>query len=515
MQRSNRPFAHLELCSALESLDPGLSREAFKRLGRLAQPARAAVRQQLVETATYQHLLPELMSAVAYPHSPVGVTAPPAWREALRARGVRVAPGSVLRWWSLVAELYASGLWAAVSRARDVLAGRMRSSPHDPYAVLLHLSSNMIPRGVGCGFDFLSWYLQSDARPPGISEIWAHVTGRPGASSNPLVTTTSQYLPSLRSFSQKARFLGALTWTVIESTIRGMTGNWWDVALLAQLVDVAYARQLPPSQFARAYVFNNARFIVRPLWTYIAEDAGASVDLVFYGSNIETFGARNDQPRPVWPGYRGMTWPRYVVWDEVQADFLHGLGIASPAVIGGPIGLTDAPVMTEPPEKPYVVVFDVTPHRPASLAKRGLPQPYYTPEVWRRFMTEIQTALTANGFYMVYKKKREIGRVAAPTFRSELDALSNQKRAIAVDPDIAPNRLIVDAAGVISMPFTSTALIARSMGKPTIYYDPLGVLVDEDRLAHGVRVIGKMRELAQWLAALQEAVASVARPPRS
>ena len=70
--------------------------------------------------------------------------------------------------------------------------------------------------------------------------------------------------------------------------------------------------------------------------------------------------------------------------------------------------------------KPYVVVFDVAPQRPVSLAMRGIPQPYYTDEVWWQFMTHTQAALAACGFHMVYKKKREIGRVASVRFRGTL-----------------------------------------------------------------------------------------------
>jgi polysaccharide biosynthesis PFTS motif protein len=140
---------------------------------------------------------------------------------------------------------------------------------------------------------------------------------------------------------------------------------------------------------------------------------------------------------------------------------------------------------------------------------RGIPQPYYTEEVAWRFITEIEAALAARGFRMVYKKKRELGRTTAARFRTGLERLYGQKRVVPVDPDAAPQRLILEAAGVISMPFTSTALIARAMGKPTVYYDPLGVLVDEHRLAHGIEVIGTMADLRNWLAALQPPAAQV------
>ena len=39
------------------------------------------------------------------------------------------------------------------------------------------------------------------------------------------------------------------------------------------------------------------------------------------------------------------------------------------------------------------------------------------------------------------------------------------------------------------MPFTSTALVARNLGKPSYYYDPSGIIQNDDRAAHGIPVI--------------------------
>ena len=49
---------------------------------------------------------------------------------------------------------------------------------------------------------------------------------------------------------------------------------------------------------------------------------------------------------------------------------------------------------------------------------------------------------------------------------------------------------------VISMPFTSTAIIAKEMGKPSIYYDALGSI--EINTSHGIPVIKSKTELRGW-----------------
>lgn len=58
---------------------------------------------------------------------------------------------------------------------------------------------------------------------------------------------------------------------------------------------------------------------------------------------------------------------------------------------------------------------------------------------------------------------------------------------------IAGREVLVLGSGpvwhVIGMPFTSTALIARGLGKSSVYYDPTGQLQSDDRAAHGIPII--------------------------
>jgi polysaccharide biosynthesis PFTS motif protein len=505
VRQSNHPFQNLEICTALEQINPGIPQNAFDRLGRFAPAAAQCVRQRLVATVTYPRLLPQVLLLVAGRKESVAVTAPRLWREALHNQGYRVSRPSFLQWWLQLGLLYAQGVKASLSRVAAILAGNMPPPAREEYAVLMHLTPNMTPRSNGLGFDFVSWYVQSTDRDSRIRSFWAHVAGRQAHSGLPSITITTQYLPRLDSFSLGFRVIAAICSNLVASTIRGLAGQWWEIVLLEQLTDFVYARHMSRRDFARAYVFNNARFIMRPLWTYVAEQAGATIDLAFYSTNVETFGRTPLQARPFWPGYRGMSWQRYIVWDETHARFIRALGIPAPAIISRTPGFVDSPAVVPVPPKPYIVVFDVTPQRLVSLAVRGIPHPYYTDEVWWKFITHIESALDSHGFHMVYKKKREIGRVASRGFRTVGSRWLSEKNVVIVDPDVAPPRLIGEAAGVISMPFTSTGIIAAAMGKPAIYYDPLGVLTHEQALAHGIDVIGNPKDLSHWVAQVKRA----------
>jgi len=502
--RSEHPFRNIELCSLLEKTDLGLPSNAFVRLGPLAPAARACLRQRLMITTVHPRLLRELMCALANPAVAAPVTAPKAWRRVLVARGVHVRSDSRLRWIGLVMLLWAQGIYATFKRLRDIFSNRISPAPGKPYAVLMNVMQNMIPRRAG-SFDFVSWYMGSRARPSDVREVWAHTTVKTvNTFVTPGLKVTRDYLPALPGYWPRVQCCFAFLWTIFSSTVRGVFGQWWEVVMLEQFVDLVYVRHLRKPDFASAYVFNNAWFILRPMWTYLAEDAGSKIALAFYGTNIELFNPGHSAV-PVSPGYAGMTWQHYFVWDEIQAEFLRNSGVKDPATVVGPTGFADSDTVPEEFRKPYIVVFDVTPQNALSLAHRGIPQLYYNDEVWWQFMSQVQAALARHNFCMVYKKKRELGRRATALSRHTIEHWSTRDDVITVDPDVAPQRLIRDAAGVISLPFTSPALIARSMAKPTVFYDPLGVLMHERRLAHDIEVIGGPGDLDRWLAKLPKA----------
>jgi polysaccharide biosynthesis PFTS motif protein len=99
---------------------------------------------------------------------------------------------------------------------------------------------------------------------------------------------------------------------------------------------------------------------------------------------------------------------------------------------------------------------------------------------------------------MLWKRKRNIGPVAHPRYRYWADRVSECADVVIVNPDIAAHRVIEASEAVVSMPFTSTALIARDLGKPACYYDPGGLVQKDDRAAHGIEILTGPEELTAW-----------------
>lgn len=510
VQQSADPFGHLRIAGELERTSLDVPARAFKRLAPdgLRDSALVCLQQRLTEDVVYlnRELLPPLNLHLSQPWKPVHIGLPATWRWRLRVLGVPCSGvRSWIRWMIVLAKFCKRGVRSMLGLLRVCWAGELPRAPAVPYAVLMHLSPSNLPcRPWGSeSHDFVTWYRRS---PLGerMATVWAHVPNVGRAADRDGVVITPYFFPRLDTLAARARMTVTLLGIAVATLVRWVAkGAWWEVVLFDQLLHCAYAQRLGKEAFAKAYVFHNASFGHRPLWTYVAENHGSTIDLVFYATNIETFGVWPAQPRPYWPGYRTMTWSRYGVWDSYQAEFIRDLGhTRAPVIVLGAVGFTEGASL-QPLPSPYVAVFDVTPQRIALHALRGIPQPYYTDGVWMRFLEDVAEALVSTRLALVYKNKREIGKVSAARYRARLLPLLAKVGGVAVPPDVASQHLIVNASAVISMPFTSTALIARSLGKPSVYYDPIGVLVGEARLAHGVRVIGTKAELVDWLGAVR------------
>jgi len=199
-------------------------------------------------------------------------------------------------------------------------------------------------------------------------------------------------------------------------------------------------------------------------------------------------------------GWKAMNWPRYLVWDDYQVDFVRrAVGQAAAIAVVGPIWFQSSANALPVIGKKAIAVFDVTPFRSSAYQSMALSSEYYVPRTSLSFLSDVRKCAEDFGYTLMYKRKRKIGRSAHPKYRYLSDALLTFEDVIVVDADISAYRVIEGSAIVISMPFTSTALVARELGKPSCYYDPCFDLQADDRAAHGIPIIQGADSLKDWI----------------
>lgn len=445
-----------------------------------------------------------LLRAAARVDSQVVYPMPPEWRVVLRSRGFAVAERRSAFLWNgylillLVYALVRLG-WQLVSSLGEATRPRYRGL--GKYAYFDSLTAGALPQpgADGRSHDVISWYAHSSIR---VAELDSLCHGVRDASRREVlglpVVPLPGSLPPLPGLFATVRLIG---WGFSASALAVLDllrGRWWHAMLLAEGLSAAAVRLQESSRLARDYLFHNSGWIYRPLWTYEAEKRGSRIAFYFYSTNCEPFKRPEGYP-PIPYGWQAMSWPNYVVWDEYQADFVRrAVGHNVCIQVVGPIWFTTSAADLSAFAK-AVAVFDVTPVRPSFYVTLGLDREYYVPETSVQFFSDVHEAAQRNGYKIVWKRKRRLGANTHAGYRALVEKMANTWNVVSVDPDISAYRVIESSQLVVSMPFTSTALIAKELGKPSCYYDPTGSLQHDDRAAHGIPIIQGPVALAEWI----------------
>lgn len=352
----------------------------------------------------------------------------------------------------------------------------------------------------GVSYDIISWYLKWQGKKPNIQAIHHTVqNAKCKKIGDVYLNEQSGYLPPLAGIRERASYLVWSLKAVGRVAIDILCGRYWHALLLNQAALLAKVRIIPPSLLAHEYLFHNSGRPYRPLWTYEVEDRGATISFYFYSTNCEGFKPPEGMT-PLGHGWSAMNWPRYLVWDRHQQNFLRrAIGHQANIRVVGPIWFHRGPGKLTVIDKPSVAIFDVSPLRQYLYRNRAFLHDYYTPKIAISFLRDICNAFDNYDVQLLWKRKRKLSSSTHPGYRRFANFQLLSQNITSIDAGVDAYRLCLSSTVTISMPFTSTALIARSLGKPSIYYDPTEELDKGDPGAHGIQIISGVRELENWI----------------
>ena len=307
-------------------------------------------------------------------------------------------------------------------------------------------------------------------------------------------------VPPLNDFLSFIRFFIWSISAILLSAFDMLRGRWWNAFILAEASKASLARFSKPGELAIDYLFDNSDTVYRPAWTYEAEQKGSRIISYFYSTFEDYKLPSGYQPNSTY--WQAMNWPLYLVWDDYQEQLVkRNVGESAKVCNTGPIWLSSSPVeLPNIPER-SVAVFDIQPVKTShhfgfsTIAELG----YGNPKVPIGFINDIDTALSKFDGTIIHKRKRNLDKHVHNGYTRTLAELAKAKRLIAIEPETSPVRVIEKCDAVISMPFTATAIMARELGKPSVFYDPTGLIQKDDRGAHGIPVISGEDELQAWM----------------
>lgn len=353
--------------------------------------------------------------------------------------------------------------------------------------------------------NIISWYLKSKVKQNGIDEVYHSAKQNYRIKIDEIdVFSRKNSIPNLVSFNAILKYC---CWSVRGAFIALfdlLRGHWWNAIMFNQATFAAKIRLLPQKFLAKEYLFHQTQQFYRPLWTYEAAKKNSIITLYYYATNCEGFKSKDSYPE-LFYGWKNMNWPNYLVWDNYQSNFIkRAAKLPYKINIVGPIYLLGKVSVLPKFDKKIISIFDVTPRRDSYYVNFAEDFDYVFFETCNQFLKDCYDIITSMDYLYMHKRKRNIGLQTHRRYNKLVESIDENTNVIKVSPDESALNVIESSFAVISMPFTSTALIARDAGKPSIYYDPNGQIQKDDIAAHGIPVITGRDELYQWILKLSK-----------
>jgi polysaccharide biosynthesis PFTS motif protein len=483
----------------LDELPDGASRLLF---GSGHHAAETVVR-QIVLLRCANHAFVEAVLRSIGTGRPVRTALPASWRPVLARHGFQVSRLCGPLFAARATLILAAGLRQVVRLLASESGRKIQSK--DVTAVRAAYFDSLISGNLPCteqgkrGHDVITWYLNGPGKAELLEEVWHDVSGAPPLSVGHVRVRSNPAPPCPSGAYATLSFVGWFFAAFALAAVDLLRGRWWHAFVLRDAVLAAAMRLAPEERVARSYLFHNSAWFYRPLWTYEAERRGASVSLYFYSTNTQGV-SQNGEACPIGYGWRAMTWPRYFVWDRGQEKFVRrAVGEKPELRVVGVISWLNENARLPPTPRPSLAVFDVAPLRPSTFQTLGLESDYYSGQAAIGFLQDVLSAAEACSVHVLWKRKREFGPTVHGRYLRVVAQAERSSALVAIDSGVAAARLIETVDAVVSFPFTSTAIIARELGKPSCYYDSTGTVHPADPSAHGIPVISGRRNLEKWI----------------
>jgi len=422
---------------------------------------------------------------------PIRHPLPKEWRNALISKQIKVDNFScALLWYGYVTLLWGYGVlqwlksfWSVPYKRQDL----------GNYIYFHGLDKNNISHNAK-GHNIVNWYLQWKNKSQDINSACHSVKDLSNFKLNGLNIVNTDGLPKLEGRQILYYYIYSI-YLIVYSFIMILIRPYYGL-MLGEILKLVRTSLADKDQLASDYLFHNSGPFYRPMWTYEVQRKGSRVLFYFYSTNNENF--KTVDGYPVQNTWHLISWPYYMTWDEYQADFVKRFAHGNPIVEDvGPIWFSSNDVEISVPLN-SIAVFDVTPYRVSRYITLGSPTEFYVPRVANQFLNDIQKVLIQNNCTMAHKMKRTNPYVHKK-YNYNIKRLMQMQNYIEISADLDATQLIQKTKACISMPFTSTALIAQFKGKPSVYYDPYGTIQKDDIAAHGIPILSGIDELNTWV----------------
>jgi polysaccharide biosynthesis PFTS motif protein len=423
---------------------------------------------------------------------------PKEWRVILTGRGISVDNFSCAVLWRVRSFI----IWGyeTLQGLKSIYLLFKKQPCLERYTYFDGLHSNNISNNPDA-HNILNWYLRWRDENIEINSICHGVNGIRDFSLKKVYVVKTDGLPQLKNLSL-FKYIAFFVYVSIYSFVCLFFKPVYGL-LLGEVIKIKRVELARDVDLARDYLFHNSSPYYRPIWTYLAEEKGSRILFYFYAAHSDYFYRTYIKESKIKDGHLTgapwhlMSWPYYLVWNKFHVNLIKKFDQHNSIIEDvAPIWFSSNNVNVNVPLN-SIAVFDVTPFNTSFYITLGLSLDYYIPNIANHFLNDIQKILAQKGYVMAHKMKRICDNVHKK-YSHNIKMIEVKSNYQQIHPNSDATQLIQKTIATISIPFTSTALIAKYEGKPSVYYDPTGLIDRNDVAAQGIQVLIGIDELREW-----------------
>ena len=309
-------------------------------------------------------------------------------------------------------------------------------------------------------------------------------------------------IDSAKYFIKSKSKIKIFFWLVFSSIISFyylIIGKFSYSLLLYEAFENKIYNEIPKNNLANEYFFSISSVFYRPLWTYSVEKLGSQVTLFGYASSFGGFKTKNTNEN-LESEYDNTTWPKILFWTDDYINFIKSKVNKNIVVekVKYPIYFTDNNLPLEFFPKKIITIFDITPVDDYNISRSLINLNYRNLENSKQFLLDIYNICKKYNYTLVWKRKRKFSPVHSSAYIKFCEEFEKNNNIIIVDSETSAFRLIQNSEIIISIPFTSTAFIAKYFSKESIFYDPAKILFKDDRGSQDIQLISGYDELLNY-----------------
>lgn len=268
-------------------------------------------------------------------------------------------------------------------------------------------------------------------------------------------------------------------------------------AIKSKLFDLCNINLVP-----KIYLISYQGTLSRSLWTLDHNKKVKRSYLYFYSTNGDGYISKYSDTKNL-SHWSELEYDHYLTWDKYQKLTLkNNLKIENSKVnVVGPM-LNFIGQDLKDNIKNYILIFDVVPLRISFELTNTFT--ILKAKYLNKFTNDIIKICNEKNINVVHKIKKNINnKIFSKNYINNLNNNNNNKNYFIVDKNCSIENLILNSRGVISFPYTSTAIMASVLKKPSIYYDPSKLIDSNNKIfSHGIEVLNDVDSLKNWLSSI-------------